>query len=419
MKQPINSPTFCVLPWVHINGSVGGKYRPCCNSEIYFSFDDDNVSIKQAFESSEMDEVRQYMAEGKEHPACEVCYSRERNDSLSFRHTYTVDKFKNFVDPIEDEKVRYFDLRFDNTCNLACRMCDPSSSNLLESTIEWYQEQNLDLPNHWKKFNKIKQKDNSLISNKRKQYVIEILPNVRELKVTGGEPFISKDFLEVLDYAIEKDYAKNIRLLITTNGTKFVKSVLDRLTYFRALDMNISVDGCNETYEYIRYPFTWNKWSERFREFIDFCDNSELYKVKDFRIRTSTIVTSYNWLNCPKLYTILKNYSLEYPWLKDINYIPRIDFNLNLRPADSELAAKWLPDTILEEGLERWKLTDCRQVKEIEKYVSMSKNIDLANKIKKQKQCKYITTTLDEQRNQSYQSLGPEIKNYLDNINDF
>lgn len=293
MKQPTNSSTFCVLPWMHINGSVGGGYRPCCNSESYFNFNDDNTSIKQAFESSEMNEVRQYMAEGKEHPACDVCYSRERNDGLSFRHTYTVDKFKDFVDPTEDEKIKYLDLRFDNTCNLACRMCDPSSSNLLENTIEWYQDQNLNLPNHWKKFSKIRQKDNTLISSKRKQYVIEILPNVREFKVTGGEPFISKDFLEVLDYAIEKDYAKNIRLLITTNGTKFVKSVLDRLKYFRALDMNISVDGCNETYDYIRYPFTWNKWSERFREFIDFCNDSKLYKVKDFRIRTSTIVTSY------------------------------------------------------------------------------------------------------------------------------
>ena len=33
------------------------------------------------------------------------------------RHTYTVDKFKKHIDPNADEKLKYLDLRFDNTCN--------------------------------------------------------------------------------------------------------------------------------------------------------------------------------------------------------------------------------------------------------------------------------------------------------------
>ena len=71
--------------WIHVNGSVGGGY-PCCNSESYFDFKDDANSIRQAFESTSMDEIRLYMKQGKEHPACEVCYARERNDGPSFRY---------------------------------------------------------------------------------------------------------------------------------------------------------------------------------------------------------------------------------------------------------------------------------------------------------------------------------------------
>lgn len=413
MKQPTDSKTFCILPWIHVNGSVGGGYRPCCNSESYFDFKDDNNSIKQAFESNSMDEIRQFMQQEKEHPACEVCYSRERNNGLSFRHTYTVDKFKEFVDPNADEKIKYLDLRFDNTCNLACRMCDPSSSNQLYSSIEWYRQEDKPLPEHWKGFTNYKQKDQTQISANRKDYVIELLPDIEVLKVTGGEPFISKDFLEVLDHAIENDYAKNIRLLITTNGTKFVKAVLQRLKHFKGVDMNVSVDGTSHVYDYVRYPFTWNKWNDRFLEFLNFADENEMYKNKYFRIRTSTVVTMYNWLNCPELYTHLKSYTEQFPWLIDKNYIPRIDFNLNLRPKDSEMSAKWLPNNILDKGLELWQHTDCRQYKEFEKYVVNAKKLSSDDKNLYREKIKYTTTTLDKQRKQTFAVLDSEIVKWL------
>ena len=48
------------------------------------------------------------------------------------------------------------------------------------------------------------------ISFMRKQYVADLIDDIEYFKVTGGEPFISKDFLEVLDLFIEKDKAKNI-----------------------------------------------------------------------------------------------------------------------------------------------------------------------------------------------------------------
>lgn len=414
MKQPTNSPTFCILPWIHVNGSVGGGYRPCCNSESYFDFKDDNNSIKQAFESSSMDEIRSYMQQGKEHPACEVCYARERNKGLSFRHTYTVDKFKEFVDPNADERIKYLDLRFDNTCNLSCRMCDPSSSNQLINAIDWYRTNNDPLPEHWKSFTNYKQKDTTIISKQRKEYVIELLKDIEVLKVTGGEPFISKDFLEVLDNAIENGYAKNIRLLITTNGTKFVRAVLERLKHFKGVDLNVSVDGTTNTYNYIRYPFTWDKWQERFEEFLDFATENKMYENEYFRVRTSTVVTAYNWLNNPLLYLTLKSYIQKYPWLEKKNYIPRIDFNLNLRPKDSELAAKFLSNDILDLGLGRWNNTDCRQIEEFKKYVAMAKQIQPDVKIQKRDQLKYITSTLDKQRNQSYVDLNaPELTEWL------
>lgn len=416
MKQPIESKTFCVLPWIHVNASVGGMYRPCCNSEDYFPVKDDTVSIVEAFKGEQMQAIRESMVRGEKHKYCDVCYVREDKGGLSFRHTYTADKFKQFVNGENEPVVKYLDMRFDSTCNLSCRMCDPSSSNQLIETIDWYKNNNQPLPNHWTKFNNYKNKNTEELSAKRKNYVIELLPTIEVFKITGGEPFISKDFIEVMDAAIEQGYSKNIVLMITTNGTKFVDAILSRLKHFKGLDMNVSVDGHGDAYSYVRYPFKWDKWCERFEEFIAFADENKFYENPNFRMRTSTVITSYNWLSSPLLYTYLKSYADKYTWLRAINYIPRIDFNLNLRPVDSELSAKWLPESILNEGLELWRQTDYRQIREFENYVKDAVKIDAVQKLSKNKELKYITTTLDTQRNQTYECLGSSFSNWMKTI---
>jgi MoaA/NifB/PqqE/SkfB family radical SAM enzyme len=416
MRQPIDSKTFCILPWIHVNASVGGKYRPCCNAEVSFNIDDSNISLTDAFKSSDMNKIRQSMISGDKHLSCKVCYDREDKGGLSFRHTYTEDKFKQFVNEEAHPVIKYLDMRFDSSCNLACRMCDPSSSNQLSDTILWYKENQKDMPNHWKTFKNHKPKDTTEISKKRKDYVLELLPTIEVFKITGGEPFISKDFLDVLDVAISEGYSKNITLLITTNGTKFVDAVLKRLLHFKGLDLNVSVDGINEVYNYIRFPFKWEKWCERFEEFLTFADSNQLYKNLNFRVRTSTVVTAYNWITNPLLYCHLKNYTEKFSWLKAINYIPRIDFNLNLRPSDSELSAKFLPLTLLNEGLENWRKTDYRQVKEFENYVKDAAKITDNIRNVKQKELKYITTTVDLQRKQNYTCLGSSFSNWMQNV---
>lgn len=414
MKQPTESKTFCILPWIHVNSTVSGKYRPCCNSHASWSINDKDLSIKEAFHSSEMQEVREAMSRGEKHQACMICYQTEEQGGLSPRHTYTVDKFKKHVDANKEESLKYLDMRFNNVCNLACRMCDPVSSNQLDETVFWYKDNNKELPTVWKNFQNYKSKDMTLMSETRKDYVKELINDIEYFKVTGGEPFLSKDFLDVLDFFIETDKAKNITLSITTNGTKFVKSVLNRLKYFKGLDLNVSVDGTNEVYDYIRYPFTWEKWTERFREFLTFADQNKLYENNNFRVRTSTIVSSYNWLNCPELYNTIKAFGVEYPWLVDINFIPRIDFNLHVRPSESGLNIKWLPNEILDAGLKLWEQTDYRDVKHIRNYVEKSKKIDIRLKAPKQKDFVHMTKTLDEQRNQNFNILSKDMIDFIE-----
>ena len=413
MKQPVNSKTFCILPWVHINSSVGGVYRTCCNSLNSFNLNEKNISIEDAFFSKDMKEVRQYMASGREHKACSVCYDKEKIGGLSFRQTYNNEKFKDLINENEDEEIKYLDIRFDNTCNLACRMCDPRSSNKISKTIEWYKNNNFKLPNHLSSFNKISTLYD--YSEIRKSYIINNAEKIKILKVSGGEPFYNKSFLEIIEFLVSNNYSKDITLLITTNGTKFTKKILLNLSNFKSVSLTISVDGCGSTYDYIRYPFTWDRWAGRFENLLKYIEDND---IKNISINTSTIVSAYNWLNTSDLYSFLVKYIDKYKFLEDIHFKPKINFDLNLRPVDSELSAKWLSNEILEAGLEKWLLTDNRQINEFINYVHNAKTIDTDKKILKQKELLYITNTLDRERNQSFDKLDTLLSVFLRNLNE-
>ena len=124
------------------------------------------------------------------------------------------------------------------------------------------------------------------------------MQDITFLKVTGGEPFLSKDFIEILEEAVSEGHSKRITLSITTNGTKFTNKITNMFKHFKEVDINISIEGINELYDYIRYPYSYNRWKDRF---ITFIDNMKQLDHPKFKLRFSTIVTAYNYLSLTDL----------------------------------------------------------------------------------------------------------------------
>ena len=126
---------------------------------------------------------------------------REINKRRSFNVAILVDlQGKN--------DIHYVDLRITNKCNLRCRMCVPQSSILLARDMKelGYNVSPEELRN-------APAKDfDSLIS--------ELGPKLDNLKIVylaGGEPSIMDEQYMFIDYLIEKDLAKNIKLYCTSN----------------------------------------------------------------------------------------------------------------------------------------------------------------------------------------------------------
>jgi sulfatase maturation enzyme AslB (radical SAM superfamily) len=83
--------------------------------------------------------------------------------------------------------------------------------------------------------------------------VIKQLPDLKSIGFIGGEFFVTKHNIELLDAVIEK----NLKAQIITNGTQLTKKHLERLQKISDLDVMVSVDGTGPTFEFLRYPAQW------------------------------------------------------------------------------------------------------------------------------------------------------------------
>ena len=140
------------------------------------------------------------------------------------------------------------DLRFDNKCNLRCRMCTPSFSSAL------YKEyKDLDFPMQ----TEMSSAYHIAVDDNEYQFILDQLENTKVIFFAGGEPLTQDKFYEILQYCIDKDLAKDISLWITSNCTKLKYkkfNLIEMLKEFKDVELTGSVDAYGERADYMRYP---------------------------------------------------------------------------------------------------------------------------------------------------------------------
>jgi len=79
--------------------------------------------------------------------------------------------------------------------------------------------------------------------------IIDKLVNAEVYSIffTGGEPFIRKDLIEILKYAIDND----MNVTVSTNGSLITKEVAERLNKIGVDEVQVSLHGLEKTHERI------------------------------------------------------------------------------------------------------------------------------------------------------------------------
>ena len=236
-KQLEDNQAFCVLPFIHLYINERSQVAPCCQASNIKSYD----SSFDFYTDSDFEKIRLSMKNNQRVYYCNACYTVEDNGGESSRIRNTRDwAVKLKTTNIEDieKRLRYYDIRNDNLCNLACRTCRPASSTQLEKEykkLNWPIEANI---------------------NKYSLADMIDYTNVEQVYVAGGEPTIMPEFTKFLEKAIDSNRT-DIALTIITNATNLNKNILQLLEQFKNISFTLSLDGFDETNRYIRWPSDW------------------------------------------------------------------------------------------------------------------------------------------------------------------
>ena len=229
--------TICAIPWTNIEIRQSGNITPCCMSTMNLG-NIKNTTLKQAFYSDELQKLRKSFLDGDRPTECNSCWKVEKKNLTSIRmHNSKRLKTKFLTTSLDQPQISTLDIKFNNTCNFKCRICASESSSLFAIEEHKFLNKPLIVQDHWSE------------SQDFINQVVEHLPNIYNIDMYGGEPFLIKKFKEVLKLAVETGYSKNIRLHYNSNGAIWPDQLLPYWPDFKLVDIHFSVDAVGQQFE--------------------------------------------------------------------------------------------------------------------------------------------------------------------------
>lgn len=297
-------------------------------------------------------------------PHCECCENREVVTGFDKTHNNTSRRIylmktdtsttvgeHNYQNHQEDGVVDWMpsslDIRFGNLCNQKCVMCNPTFSNLWyeehfdyfktnsfgQSTqitvtkdaktgkwiepneLQWFED-----PRWWPKFE-------------------QMMPHLRHIYITGGEPMVTPAHDVMLDKLIESGHAKDIWLEYDTNASTVNDKIAKRWSHFKKVHIRASMDSIGAEYELIRFGGKWEKFQ------------ANIKKLKQYEKDSNGKVLLLSASTCfqiPTCYSIIETEE----WCKSVG----VNFHLRFLEGPERLAVSTLSDKSKLELLEYYTL---------------------------------------------------------------
>lgn len=315
------SDTFCSLPWNHTFVGPGGIEKPCCRFLLN--------------QLGPIEDLRETILRGERHPGCRKCWEEEdagRKRSLRQIHLQPRGFNKPLIEDLDigNPKLVWLELSFSNRCNLRCRMCSPFYST------NWYKDW-LDVEEYLypkiceaqdvEKF--IKEHPEPVpydISNLDKH-----IPNIRHIKMTGGEPFIIPEYQEILEKIVANGTAGEVVLNYSTNLTVMPKPRLLALwANFKRIEFATSFDATGKVMEYQRHPTKW----PRVEQVLD-----RLINLPNAEPGIRGTVTIYNILDIPNVAWYWNDILPDNTWLNFVQASSPEQVSITVLP-------KWAKDIV-------------------------------------------------------------------------
>lgn len=253
--------TVCMLPWISIEASPIGTARPCCLAREDIAGIDLKIhTLEDAYKSEYMQNLRQQFRRGERPATCKLCWDEEASGRDSKR-IYSQVRLKELYQQVDwandlPDQLWFLDLKLGNICNLKCRICGSWSSSKWAAEELDYMPKDFNKKEHvaykWLKQGKWPEESPDFWDNLK-----TLLPHIRYFEFTGGEPWLIQEHWDLLQYAADNGYSKNIDIHYNTNATQHVGPHTMVWDKFGRVDIAFSIDNVGARFEYERYGADW------------------------------------------------------------------------------------------------------------------------------------------------------------------
>lgn len=320
-----------------IHYSIDGYYKPCCAfGEHNTDFSILQYTPQEYQKSNYITEIKDAMLNGW-HPGCDICRQNEQSSS-SLRQAY------NMWCKAPHGTIEFLDINLSNQCNLACRMCNSLSSS------KWADLLGKKSPS--------KNNFKDIIKN------IDVT-KLSKITYVGGEPFITTEIQEVLEFVVEHQ----LGFTFDTNCTLYPKKYEHLLKQIPILYANFSIDGTGEVNNYIRHGSDYDNIIENLTQWSNLKINKGIKSI-------TTVVQAYNFHDLKNIKALTKEYKMF--WVPQLIENPK-EFQINALPPDyiesvkDEVNVKFLKNYKFDPVLyEQLKTTTQRQDKILNKINSLA-----------------------------------------------
>jgi organic radical activating enzyme len=232
-----NQQVYCTAPWNGLTIREDGHVRTCCSGATSLG-DLNKISINEIESATALANIRQKMLGGlPDLDNCKSCINQEKQSGLAPLRQY----YNRYYSTIDEFKLKFVDIRWNNTCNLACMYCEPQLSSTWSN-----------------KLNVLLQKPVKLYQDELLEWILEKIDHTQEIMLVGGEPMLMKQ-----NYSLLSRLPEDCQISIITNlsydleGLPCLKDLLRRPK--DKIIWNVSFENLKSKFEYVRQGASWTQ----------------------------------------------------------------------------------------------------------------------------------------------------------------
>jgi len=278
--------SFCAAKWLMVTMHFGmGENHSCYHPPIHrWKREETDKDPSALHNTGHKIEQRRQMLNGERPSECYYCFNMEdiNPDVISDRKRFTneswaIERRAEILNSPYDKPINpsYLEISFANTCNFACSYCSPGQSSRWEHEVRKLGSYPVEDPTvHKDKMHDMLPEDDNPYIDAFWRWLPEAYKDLRYLRITGGEPLATRNFMKLLDF-VATNHNPNLTLVINTNlcvPEKNLNMFFEKATTLlnaktiKGLEVYTSMDTWGPQAEYIRDGLDVEQWERTVRK---------------------------------------------------------------------------------------------------------------------------------------------------------